>query len=228
MSVAPIPLQTIKGWFFDLDGTLMDTDDQAVDSLAGKLRLIGDQRARKLARRLVMMGETPMNRMLTMADVVGLDGQVFALRRRLSMQVRPTFRIVAGVRPLLEQLARQGHLAVVSTRLRQDADLFLQQHRLESIFPLRVTQETTPRLKPHPQPVAYAVHHFGLEPSDCVMVGDTPVDMLAARRAGVWAIGVLCGFGDEAELRRAGAHLVLPSTADLLPLIAPSGANPQS
>ncbi len=220
MSVPPIPLQTIKGWFFDLDGTLMDTDDQAVDSLAGKLRLIGDQRAQKLARRLVMMGETPMNRMLTMADIVGLDRQVLALRRRLSMQVKPTFRIVKGVKPLLEQLARLGNLAVVSTRLRQDAALFLRQHELESIFPLCVTQETTPRLKPHPQPVAYAVHHFGLEPSDCVMVGDTPVDMLAARRAGAWAIGVLCGFGEEVELRRAGAHLILTSTAELLPLVA--------
>jgi phosphoglycolate phosphatase-like HAD superfamily hydrolase len=52
-----------------------------------------------------------------------------------------------------------------------------------------------------------------------VMVGDTPVDVLSGRRAGAWTIGVLCGFGEEAELWRAGAHLVLPSTADLLALV---------
>ena len=47
------------------------------------------------------------------------------------------------------------------------------------------------------------------------MVGDTTVDMRAARAAGTQGIGVLCGFGEEAELRRAGADFILPSTADL-------------
>ena len=47
------------------------------------------------------------------------------------------------------------------------------------------------------------------------MVGDTTVDVHAARRAGAWSVGVLCGFGQRAELARAGAHLVLETTADL-------------
>jgi phosphoglycolate phosphatase len=47
------------------------------------------------------------------------------------------------------------------------------------------------------------------------MVGDTTVDVHAARRAGAWSVGVLCGFGQWAELARAGAHLVLQSTVDL-------------
>jgi phosphoglycolate phosphatase-like HAD superfamily hydrolase len=51
------------------------------------------------------------------------------------------------------------------------------------------------------------------------MVGDTTVDIRAARRAGAWAIGVLCGFGEAKELKRAGAHLLLDSPADLLPLL---------
>jgi len=38
----------------------------------------------------------------------------------------------------------------------------------------------------------------------------------SARRAGAWSVGVLCGFGERAELERAGAHLILDSTADLL------------
>jgi phosphoglycolate phosphatase-like HAD superfamily hydrolase len=50
------------------------------------------------------------------------------------------------------------------------------------------------------------------------MVGDTPVDVLSARRAGAWAVGVLCGFGERYELERAGAHVILPCTSDLLSL----------
>ena len=47
------------------------------------------------------------------------------------------------------------------------------------------------------------------------MVGDTTVDIKSARRAGAWSIGVLCGFGEQAELERAGAHMILPATAEL-------------
>jgi phosphoglycolate phosphatase len=47
------------------------------------------------------------------------------------------------------------------------------------------------------------------------MVGDTTVDVKAARRAGAWSAAVLCGFGERQELERAGAHVVLNSTADL-------------
>jgi phosphoglycolate phosphatase-like HAD superfamily hydrolase len=42
------------------------------------------------------------------------------------------------------------------------------------------------------------------------------MDVRAGRAAGAQTVGVLCGFGEEKELRRAGADLILPSTADLL------------
>src|SRR5690606_39549094 len=56
---------------------------------------------------------------------------------------------------------------------------------------------------------------LGVPVEACVMVGDTTVDILAAKRAGAQAIGVLSGFGEEAELRAAGADLILPSVAEL-------------
>jgi phosphoglycolate phosphatase len=48
------------------------------------------------------------------------------------------------------------------------------------------------------------------------MVGDTTLDVRAGVAAGAQTVGVLCGFGEQHELERAGAHLVLDSTADLL------------
>jgi len=218
----PQRLDEIQGWFFDLDGTLMDTDDEAVEALAHRLRLIGNTRSRQLARSVVMLSETPMNDAMTLLDMVGFDPWIFALRRRLNHRVEPTFRLIAGVRPLIQRLATIGQLAVVSTRSQEDAVLFLKQHLLSRHFRLLATQETTKRLKPHPEPVLYAARQLGLDPAACVMVGDTTVDMRAARRAGAWAIGVLCGFGEETELWRAGAHMVLESAADLLPLVGRS------
>jgi phosphoglycolate phosphatase-like HAD superfamily hydrolase len=219
MLTPPIPFEKIQGWFFDLDGTLMDTDDQTVEALAYRLRFLGNARARRLARRMVMAGETPMNYALTAVDMVGLDAVLFGIRRMMRAHTHPTFRLIEGVKPLLAYLAERATLAVVSTRSDDDAAAFLRQHDLTSFFKLSVTQAMTKRLKPHPEPVLYAAEHLGLSPEVCVMVGDTPVDVLSGRRAEAWAIGVLCGFGEEAELWRAGAHLVLPSTADLLALV---------
>ena len=53
-----------------------------------------------------------------------------------------------------------------------------------------------------------------------LMVGDTTVDVKTGRRAGAQTLGVLCGFGTEKELIRAGADLILASTADLKDLFA--------
>jgi HAD superfamily hydrolase (TIGR01509 family) len=219
MSTVPVPFDKIQGWLFDLDGTLMDTDDQAVESLARRLKFLGQARANQLARRLVMAGETPMNYALTAVDMVGLDAVLFGFQRMVGGHTKPTFRIIKGVKPMLAHLAERARLAVVSTRSEAEAKEFLRQHELDDFFTLIVTHATTKRLKPHPEPVLYAARHLGLSPDVCAMVGDTPVDVLSGRRAGAWAIGVLCGFGEEVELRRAGAHLVLSSTADLLALI---------
>jgi phosphoglycolate phosphatase len=47
------------------------------------------------------------------------------------------------------------------------------------------------------------------------MIGDTTVDIRAGKSAGAQTVGVLCGFGEEAELKSWGADLVLESTAQL-------------
>ena len=66
-----IPLESIKAWFFDLDGTLMDTDDQTVDSLTQRLLFLGNPFAKRLARFLIMKSETPLNFAVTLVDMLG-------------------------------------------------------------------------------------------------------------------------------------------------------------
>jgi phosphoglycolate phosphatase len=56
---------------------------------------------------------------------------------------------------------------------------------------------------------------MGVQPAECLMIGDTTVDIRAGKSAGAQTIGVLCGFGEEPELRQLGADLILRSTSDL-------------
>lgn len=209
--------EKIKAALFDLDGTLMDTDDQAVEKLARRLERLRWPNSHEAARRFVMAAETPGNALMTLLDVLGLDSPLAAFTGRLhrwrGMRTQSDFRIVADAEEMLDALKGRYRLAVVTTRGRRDAEAFLDQHNLRGYFDALVTRESTWRLKPHPAPVRYAAQLLGVPVEQCVMVGDTPVDVKSARRAGAWAVAVLCGFGERGELERAGAHVVLEHTS---------------
>jgi len=210
---------TVEAVLFDLDGTLMDTDDQAVETLERRLRRWHWPHPHRMARRLVMASETPINAVVTLLDVMGLDGSMHALSRRLrrwrGMRSQANFRIIEGVEEMLADLNGRYRMAVVTTRGIRSARAFLTQYNLDSFFDAIVTGESTRRLKPHPGPIRRAAQLLGVPPERCLMVGDTTVDIRAARRAGAKAVAVLCGFGEREELERAGAHLILEHTAQL-------------
>lgn len=208
---------------FDLDGTLADTDDAAVLRMARRLRLLSKLRFFRspeiLARQIVMGVETPINRLLSLLDALHLDGlltaslrSIHALRGYRSAQ---EIELIEGVLPLLEQLQPRYPLALVTARDADSTALIIDRLGLRRFFPIVASAHTCRRTKPHPAPLLWAARQLGVKPEGCLMVGDTTVDILAGRKAGFATIGVLCGFGEERELLESGAHLVLPSTAQL-------------
>jgi len=202
----------VEAVLFDLDGTLMDTDDQAVEALACRLQRLRWPHPHRTARRLIMASETPGNVLMTLVDILGLDAPLMTftdrLRRWRGVRTRTDFRIIAGVEEMLTELSRRYRLAVVTTRSMAEAEAFLDQYHLRDLFDALVTRESTWRLKPHPAPIRHAARLLGVPIERCAMVGDTTVDVKAARRAGAWAVAVLCGFGEREELERAGAHVI--------------------
>jgi HAD superfamily hydrolase (TIGR01549 family) len=208
---------------FDLDGTLMDTDDQAVDALARRLQWMRLPHPHRLARRLIMASETPGNALITLVDILGLDAPLTGftdwLRRLRGLRTQADFRIIAGAGEMLAELNGRYRLAVVTTRGLNEAETFLTQYNLHDLFDVLVTRESTWRLKPHPAPIQHAARLLDVPTERCAMVGDTTVDMKSARRAEAWAVGVLCGFGEREELERASAHVILEHTAQLASLL---------
>jgi len=213
----------VEAVLFDLDGTLMETDDQAVEKLARRLQRLGWPRPHRAARRLIMASETPGNMLVTALDVLGLDAPLMSftnrLRRWRGLRTPIDFRIMAGAEEMLATLNGRYRLAVVTTRGLAEAGAFLDQHGLHSTFEALVTRESTWRLKPHPAPIRHAAQVLRVPVERCAMVGDTTVDVESARRAGAWAVAVLCGFGEREELERAGAHVILEHTSHLSSLL---------
>jgi len=213
----------IEAVLFDLDGTLFDTDDVWLDGLLS--RLGGWSRApvwSRPARAALTWGEGIASRLLALLDGVDLDDDVDRLAARLlARRLRSTGvqRPVAGVPGMLADLAMRYPLAVVTTRSHRGAQVLLDGAALTPHFRAIVARDDTRRIKPHPEPVQRAAAELGVSPAACLMVGDTTADVLSAKAAGAWAVGVLCGFGREADLRRAGADQILPGTVDLCGLL---------
>jgi len=78
-----------------------------------------------------------------------------------------------------------------------------------------LTREDVTHVKPHPEQLVKALSALHSAPAQAAMVGDHPMDMEAAHRAGALAVGVLCGHATEQALREAGAALIYPDVAAL-------------
>lgn len=220
MSIEPRRVQAI---LFDVDGTLSDTDDVYVEKLKKLLqgfRLFfpGKDLAR-LARRIIMAIEAPGNFLIGLPDIIGLDDEIYAMMDFLARHSHPrskVHRIVPGIDEMLIELSRHYPLAVVSARDERTTRIFLEQAHLSQYFQYVATAQTCRHTKPYPDPLLWAAQQLRVPPDACLMVGDTTVDIRAGKAAGTQTVGVLCGFGEKAELEHKGADQILATTADLL------------
>ncbi len=219
-----LDVDRIQAVCFDVDGTLSDTDDEWVARFSCRLKMVlpwmQKEKLDSVSRYLVMAAESPANLVYRTLDCLHLDGLLGRLsswmaRKRGLMKVR-SFQAIPGVLAMLEKLDGRLPLAVVSARDEHSTLLFLQQFKVLDRFQVVVTSQTCRYTKPYPDPVLFAAKSMNVQPEKCLMVGDTTVDILSGKRAGMQTAGVLCGFGRENELRKAGADLILSTTADLL------------
>ncbi|MDB5861648.1 MAG: hypothetical protein JWQ76_5337 [Ramlibacter sp.] len=236
----PLILPRIRALCFDVDGTLSDTDDHLVAQLAALLDAvpgISGRRGERMARQAVMALETPVHGAYTLLDRLGLDVPVSRLRTRLKAmkkrQADPAHtrnpeaidevphEMVAGVQEMLRKLAAHYPMCTISTGTAERVDRFLRKYEVRELFKEVIGAQTTRRMKPHPEPLFFAAKAMQVAPAECLMIGDTTIDIRTGVAAGAQTVGVLCGFGTEAELRRTGADLILRTTSDLLAVLLP-------
>ena len=236
-----LDLARIRALCFDVDGTIADTDDHLVAQLAALLDrapLVSGRRAERLARQVVMGAETPVHAAYALLDRLGLDVPVSRLRARLK-RVKASgadaahtrnieaadevpHEMMAGVQEMLKTLATHYPMCTITTGGAPRVERFLAHYGVRDIFTAVVGSQTTRRMKPHPEPLFFAAEAMGVDPAQCLMIGDTTIDIRTGVSAGAQTVGVLCGFGTEGELRRTGANLILRTTSDLLAVLMPA------
>lgn len=211
---------TIKALIFDVDGTLSDSDDRMVESLFERLLflrgLVSEEKLQKFSRWFIHFAEGPGNWLLEIADRMGFDhllARFFDWRANSRTPVAHHFPLIPGITPMLEAVVKRYPIAVVTARNEVTTSLFLQLNDLESFFPIVISSQTCEKTKPFPDPLLHAARKMNVPIENCLMIGDTVTDVRAALAAGAQSLSVLCGFGTEDELRRAGTHAILTSTS---------------
>ena len=217
-----LDLSRIKALCFDVDGTLSDTDDLYVQKVTRFFPRLLFRNPDHAARRFVMWVEAPGNALLGFADTVGLDDEMVAIINWMSRRRKMSdkkFLLIPGVDEMLKQLKGHYPMAVVSARDEKGTLRFLEQFNLVPYFDTIVTGLSAPHTKPYPDPILLAAEKMGVKPQECLMIGDTTVDIRAGKSAGAQTVGVLCGFGEEPELKSMGADQILKNTPELVTLL---------
>lgn len=222
-----LDISRIQAICFDIDGTLVDTDEKYVARAARWLRplshILPDSNPDALARRFVMAVETPVNAALGLFDRFNLD-EFFGplldkLHRSRGLATVDEISVIPGALATLERLGPRFPLGIATSRDRWSTAAILDEEDLNHFFQCVATARTTLRAKPHPQPIIWAANQLGIHPHSLLMVGDTTVDIRAGRDAGAQTAGVLSGFGERRELIEAGAKVVFERTLDLADLL---------
>lgn len=207
---------------FDLDGTLLDTLEDLTDAVnatmnafgfpersLGEVRaFVGNGAAKLIERSLPEGRNTPdFDGILSFYDVYYTAHSL--------IKTAP----YDGVHDVLRELCRRGvKLAVVSNK--QDAAVKkLVRRFFGDVVSVAIGESAGVRRKPSPDSVLAAMAELMSEPEECVYVGDSDVDILTARAAGIPCVSVTWGFRGEDFLRDRGAERLVSEPKELLEII---------
>lgn len=216
---------------FDVDGTLVDSNDAHAAAWQDVLREYEITRDFASIRRLIGMGGDKLLPALTGISTESELGRRIVDRRerRFHDHYLTQIRAFPGVRALFLRIARDGfRIGIASSAKQEELDRLLAIAGVADLVERQTSSDDVDASKPDPDAVHAALAKLGVAPNAATMVGDTPYDIEAAARAEVPAIAVRCGGWGDAEL--AAARAIYDDPADLLARYTPAlfGGAPDS
>ncbi|RAP74837.1 pyrophosphatase PpaX [Paenibacillus montanisoli] len=212
---------TVKTMLFDLDGTIMDTNELIIQSFMHALKGIvpPDFNREHIIPSMGQPLTMQMQQFSGREDVADLVAAYREINLKLHDDYVTAFPQVVEV---FKRLHEAGiRIGVVTTKMRLTTERGL---RFVGLFDYVepgaiVTIEDVEHPKPHPEPVLKALDVLGADPATTMMVGDSGVDIEAAEAAGVISVGVAWSLKGEEKLKESGARHIIHDMRDLYAFI---------
>ncbi len=205
---------------FDVDGTLINSVDLHARAWQAALERFGKHVPYLKVRQQIGQGGGRLLPLFLSPGELDRFGQELQAWRDRHYQddFLPRARPFPYVRELFARLKADGlRVAVATSGKRAEVDVSLERADVTALVDVVVTGDDLDATKPNPEAFELALAKLGgRDGGRVVVVGDSPYDAQAARRAGLEAIGVLSGGFTAAELRAAGCSLLFEDCADLL------------
>ena len=207
---------------FDLDGTLLDTLEDIAISSNYVLECFG-KKTIAVEKYRYLVGEGALKLMQgILPDACGEDIEkaLSIFEEHYAKQYDKNTKLYAGVSKLLSFLQKRGYkMAILSNKPNSFTKLcaikYLRNWNFDAVYGIR---DNIPR-KPDPAGAKEIMKELHVEPQECLFMGDTKIDMITAKSAGIDSIGVLWGFRDKDELEKNGANYIVESPELAIKLI---------
>ncbi|MEK4463581.1 MULTISPECIES: pyrophosphatase PpaX [Paenibacillus] len=205
---------------FDLDGTIVDTNELIISSFMYALK---DNGLAPLTREEIIphMGTTLQQQMRVFSGLEDVNGTLEKSYRSYNNEHHDELvRSFPLVKETIEELSRRGiKLGIVTTKIRPTTIKTLERFDLLKYMNTIVTVNDVTEPKPHPEPVLTAVHNLGVDPRKTLMIGDSAVDIQSAKAAGVYAAGVSWSLKGEDTLRKYDPDFIIHNMKDIIEIM---------
>lgn len=213
----------MKAVFFDLDGTVLDTEQDIYDCMNEALAQLGyqtkDHKTIKsaigndaLGFMRVIMGDLPEQELMN----IWSNAYEPIVKRKGVVKTK----IFDGVKEVLVALKDRGYILVLYTNKTQnELDPFVDKLLKDLPFDHIIAVGGTSRAKPSPEPVYEILSKFGVKKENAYLVGDGETDVLTALNAGIIPVAVLWGCRTKEQLSLVGAKSFVERPLQLLEVI---------
>lgn len=210
-------MEHLKAILFDVDGTLVDSNDAHAAAWVKAFTEHGIGVVPALVRRCIGMGGDKLMPAVSGIEADSPAGSAIAKRRGqiFTRDFLPVLKPFTDAGALVAAIKARGLTAVAASSARKDElSALLELAGAAWLMDAATSSDDADQSKPAPDIVEAALRRAGASPSEAIMIGDTPYDIEAARRAGVNAIAFRSGGWKDDDLK--GAIAIYDGPGDLL------------
>jgi len=208
----------LQGVILDVDGTLVLSNDAHAQAYVDAFAELGYDVPFEKIRPLIGMGSDQLVPQVV-PELKDDEGKVKAISKRrkelIISHYGSTLSPTNGARELVLHMQQAGlRLMIASSATSEEMEILLKAAQVDDLLKEITTSSDAEASKPEPDIVEAALKKLQMEPSQVLMIGDTPYDIQSAGAAGVEVIALRCGGFDDTAL--AGAKAIYDDPADVL------------